>query len=153
MYEAADNFSSLSGAHWLDGMGKVELDVQTRSFGDIVDFAARPIMDHIHFLRQVTEIDYSQSNSIIVKAIEVNKDTISLPYSVSRAPSGPPVSTATEDKHLTFIYHAKRVIVTVPLGVLKSSHLTFHPRLPKWKQDAIELLGFGVVSIYFSRGL
>ena len=35
---------------------------------------------------------------------------------------------------------ADLVLVTVPLGVLKSNTLGFNPPLPKWKQAAIEKL-------------
>ena len=38
------------------------------------------------------------------------------------------------------------VIVTVPLGVLKSGSLTFAPALPDWKQGAIDRLGMGLLS-------
>ena len=35
------------------------------------------------------------------------------------------------------------VVVTVPLGILKTSALTFEPPLPQYKQECIERLGFG----------
>ena len=35
------------------------------------------------------------------------------------------------------------VIVTVPLGCLKTGDIAFKPSLPAWKLDAIEKLGFG----------
>lgn len=41
---------------------------------------------------------------------------------------------------------ADRVIVTVPLGVLKDRTIQFIPDLPKWKSDSIERLGFGVMN-------
>ena len=40
---------------------------------------------------------------------------------------------------------ADRVIVTVPLGVLKAGTITFHPPLPGTKREAIERLGFGLL--------
>lgn len=40
-------------------------------------------------------------------------------------------------------YHAKRVIVTVPLGVLKAKFIKFHPALPKYKLKAIDELQMG----------
>lgn len=40
---------------------------------------------------------------------------------------------------------ADRVIVTVPLGVLKAATITFDPPLPEWKRAAIERLGFGLL--------
>ena len=41
---------------------------------------------------------------------------------------------------------ADLVLVTVPLGVLKSNSITFSPMLPKWKQTAIDKLGFGTLN-------
>jgi polyamine oxidase len=41
---------------------------------------------------------------------------------------------------------ADRVIVTVPLGVLKAGSITFHPPLPEAKRRAIERLGFGLLN-------
>lgn len=40
-------------------------------------------------------------------------------------------------------YHAKRVIITVPLGVLKANKIIFHPSLPKEKSNAIAQLKMG----------
>jgi len=47
------------------------------------------------------------------------------------------VELFTQDKH----YHARYVIITVPLGVLKSGSITFIPDLPKTKKLAIQKLG------------
>jgi len=38
---------------------------------------------------------------------------------------------------------ADAVVVTVPLGVLKSGTIAFDPGLPQWKQEAVARLGFG----------
>ncbi|KAG0292347.1 hypothetical protein BGZ96_004307 [Linnemannia gamsii] len=44
------------------------------------------------------------------------------------------------------IFTADKVLCTLPLGVLKSSHATlFHPQLPALKQQAISRLGFGTM--------
>lgn len=40
-------------------------------------------------------------------------------------------------------YHAKQVIITVPLGVLKANTIQFHPALPMEKQAAISKLQMG----------
>ncbi|MEM8713477.1 MAG: FAD-dependent oxidoreductase, partial [Planctomycetota bacterium] len=40
-------------------------------------------------------------------------------------------------------YAASKVIVTVPLGVLKAGSIAFDPPLPRSKQEAIDALGFG----------
>ena len=44
------------------------------------------------------------------------------------------------------IFEADRVVVTLPLGVLKSGTVKFTPRLPIWKRRAIERLGMGVLN-------
>ncbi|CAF3974966.1 unnamed protein product [Adineta steineri] len=41
------------------------------------------------------------------------------------------------------IYQAEFVLITVPLGVLKSKQIEFNPQLPQWKLDAIDRIGFG----------
>ena len=38
------------------------------------------------------------------------------------------------------------VVVTVPLGVLKSKQIRFVPPLPSWKQNAVSALGFGLLN-------
>ena len=44
------------------------------------------------------------------------------------------------------IFKADAVLVSVPLGVLKSQAITFQPPLPEWKQQAINNLGFGLLN-------
>jgi hypothetical protein len=43
-------------------------------------------------------------------------------------------------------YEADKVIITTPLGVLKSGSVTFQPPLPDWKQGVIERMGFGLLN-------
>lgn len=42
----------------------------------------------------------------------------------------------------TFV--ADAAVVAVPLGVLKSNRIKFEPRLPEWKEAAINELGVGI---------
>ncbi|KAL2524797.1 putative polyamine oxidase 2 [Abeliophyllum distichum] len=51
------------------------------------------------------------------------------------------VKVTVEDGR-TFI--ADAAIVAVPLGVLKSNCIEFEPRLPEWKEEAINDLGIGI---------
>ncbi|CAI9787119.1 unnamed protein product [Fraxinus pennsylvanica] len=51
------------------------------------------------------------------------------------------VKVTVEDGR-TFI--ADAAVLTVPLGVLKSNCIKFEPRLPKWKEEAINDLGIGI---------
>lgn len=46
---------------------------------------------------------------------------------------------------------ASRVIVTVPLGVLKAGGIRFSPELPENKQTAIDRLGMGLLNKHFLR--
>lgn len=46
---------------------------------------------------------------------------------------------------------ARRVVVTLPLGVLKSDLVTFDPPLPESKRDAIRALGFGDAMVVLLR--
>lgn len=43
-------------------------------------------------------------------------------------------------------YQADRVVVTVPVGVLKSAAITFTPKLPLRKQQALALMGMGTLN-------
>lgn len=54
------------------------------------------------------------------------------------------------------IIEADEVVVTAPLGVLKSDMMDFDPPLPWWKEGAIERMGFGLlnkVSSIVPRGI
>jgi monoamine oxidase len=56
--------------------------------------------------------------------------------------SGPTVKVATDSGP----FEAERVIVTVPLGVLKSGAIRFVPELPEAKRAAIARLGMGLLN-------
>ncbi|KAH8732931.1 flavin-containing amine oxidoreductase-domain containing protein [Phaeosphaeriaceae sp. PMI808] len=44
------------------------------------------------------------------------------------------------------VYEADKVVLTMPLGVLKSGSISFQPSLPDWKQGVIERMGFGLLN-------
>lgn len=49
---------------------------------------------------------------------------------------------------------ADAAVIAIPLGVLKSNTIKFEPRLPKWKEQAIDDLGVGVenkIILHFDR--
>ena len=56
------------------------------------------------------------------------------------------VHVSTRDGHL---YRAQYVLITVPLGVLKSQQIDFQPSLPQWKLSAIDRIGYGVYEKVF----
>ncbi|WCJ43513.1 polyamine oxidase 2 [Euphorbia peplus] len=61
------------------------------------------------------------------------------------------VKVTTEDGK-TFVGDA--VVVAVPLGVLKSRTITFEPKLPDWKEQAIDDLGVGIenkIVLHFNK--
>lgn len=43
-------------------------------------------------------------------------------------------------------YEADQIVLTTPLGVLKSGSVEFQPPLPDWKQDVIARMGFGLLN-------
>ncbi len=46
-------------------------------------------------------------------------------------------------------FNAEKIIITIPLGVLKDSNIIFNPPLPQKKKSAIEKLGMGVYNKLF----
>ncbi|KAF1951887.1 lysine-specific histone demethylase 1 [Byssothecium circinans] len=44
------------------------------------------------------------------------------------------------------VFEADQIVLTAPLGVLKSGSIDFQPPLPDWKQDVIERMGFGLLN-------
>lgn len=48
-------------------------------------------------------------------------------------------------------FEADRVLVTVPLGVLKAARVRFAPELPRSKRDAVAALGMGVLNKCYLR--
>ena len=67
----------------------------------------------------VKSIDYSNANSVVVQATSAGK---------------------------TKTFTAKRVIVTLPIGVLKANVVTFKPALPAVNRNAIRDLGAGLLN-------
>ncbi|XWS30118.1 hypothetical protein CRYUN_Cryun24cG0090600 [Craigia yunnanensis] len=54
----------------------------------------------------------------------------------------------------TFV--ADAIVIVVPLGVLKAKSIKFEPRLPEWKEAAIDQLGVGIenkIALHFDKGV
>ncbi|MBI2898681.1 MAG: FAD-dependent oxidoreductase [Planctomycetes bacterium] len=60
--------------------------------------------------------------------------------SIAHGPGGVTAQTPTE------AFACDRVIVTLPLGVLKAGGVIFTPALPSWKQSAIQGLKMGILN-------
>ena len=56
------------------------------------------------------------------------------------------VHTHSTESKCSNVFKADAVVMTAPLGVLKSGSISFHPPLPEWKQQAINNLGFGLLN-------
>ena len=85
-------------------------------FGNAAASFAKPFMEKIKLNAEVTEINYTEKNNVIIS------------YSENGMP-----------KKVT----ARSTLVTASLGVLKADTINFIPKLPKTKQDAIDNAGFG----------
>ncbi len=89
------------------------------------------------------DVVFPQGYSQIVDVLAAGRD-IRLGHPVSEIDhSGPAVVVATESGDT---FEADRVVVTVPLGVLKAGVISFHPSLPPAMQDAIAALDMGILN-------
>ena len=82
---------------------------------------------------------YSQ----IVEVLAAGRD-IRLDSAVAEVDHSGPGVVVTTDAGATF--EADRVIVTVPLGILKAGAVSFTPSLPPAKQDAVDALEMGILN-------
>jgi len=81
------------------------------------------------------------SNAIPRSEVVLNQ-TVSRVSAPETSSTEPLVTVETSDGRT---YNGARVIITVPLGVLKAGSIAFDPPLPSAKQDVIERIGFGAV--------
>ncbi|KAJ3195621.1 hypothetical protein HK101_011621 [Irineochytrium annulatum] len=100
---------------------------------------------HLYVADGMSELVGATAAAIIAddtNALKVNHIVSLIDYSGDPTEQGYPVHI-----HTNFgLYHAKCVIVTVPLGVLKHHHRAlFHPHLPEHIIHSIENLGFGLI--------
>ncbi|BBY62474.1 flavin monoamine oxidase family protein [Mycolicibacterium helvum] len=141
-----------SGESVADGLvGVADLDdplvawnVTSRTSGD---YAADPDQLSLRWLGSEEQFKgpdvilpggYSQLSQHLAKGLDIRQNTV-----VTRiSHSGEQVRLDTSQGTVT----ADRVIVTVPLGVLKAGSVTFDPPLPEAKRHAIEKLGFGLLN-------
>ena len=80
---------------------------------------------------------YTQLSQHLARDLDIKQNTV-----VTRIAHGDnPIRIETAQGTVT----ADKVIVTVPLGVLKSGTIAFDPPLPEPKRQAIDRLGFGLL--------
>jgi len=127
--EYAASLEDLS-THWWDAGhdakgGDVHVAQQVGGgYKGVLDYFAAPIHDQIRLNAAVTCIDWSPSGDHCV-AVNYN-------------------DTASSPKDCSII--ARRVLITVPLGVLKAKTIQFIPELPQHKQDIIDKMGVGLLN-------
>lgn len=85
----------------------------------------------VFYRHEVTEIRYSRKG-VIVHTTAGSRDTL---------PSDKDTNTGANKE-----FRADAVVVTAPVGVLKSGDITFNPPLPKRKLEVINRFGFGVLN-------
>ncbi|CAF4532100.1 unnamed protein product [Rotaria sp. Silwood2] len=83
----------------------------------------------------VKEIASKYSLTIKLNSIVTNIDILSEYDRIVR------VSTKDNNSYL-----CKYVLLTIPLGCLKSNSIIFSPSLPQWKEEAIQKMGFGLLN-------
>jgi len=83
-------------------------------------------------------LGYTRLSSHLARDLDIRTDAV-----VSRIAHGPQGVTV---EHTHGTETADRVIVTVPLGVLKAESIIFEPPLPADKLEAITRLGFGLLN-------
>jgi monoamine oxidase len=95
--------------------------VENGGFSRLIEAISEPVRDRVRLESRVTQVDYSDANGPIRVAYR-NADG--------------------EER----VVLANRVLVTVPVGVLKAQTIQFIPDLPSWKRSAIRYMGFGVLN-------
>ena len=92
---------------------------------------------------------YSGSESLFIDGYRVLVEHLSKGLDIKRGQIVSSIDSSGERVALKAgnrTYHADHVIVTVPLGVLKSGAIEFYPELPAGKSQAIEGIGVGVLN-------
>ncbi|MFB8002117.1 FAD-dependent oxidoreductase [Nocardia sp. NPDC056000] len=75
-------------------------------------------------------------------AADLDIETCSAVSDIAYGEANNPVRVTTSKG----VYDADKVLVTVPLGVLKAGDIGFEPPLPELKRRAVERLGFGTLN-------
>lgn len=83
-------------------------------------YAARFVSHKVHLNSKVSEIDYSNPSRALISFTRNGEEEINV--------------------------FAKTVLVTASLGVLKAGNINFTPRLPLWKKEVIDGMGFGTMN-------
>jgi len=80
------------------------------------------------------------------KKIKLNSKVFEIDDTEQDAGGEKPVIIKYVENDVIKTVKANTVLVTASLGVLKSGSINFVSRLPDWKQESIDNMGFGVVN-------
>ena len=83
-------------------------------------YADQFVSHKVHLNSKVSEIDYSNPSRALISFTRNGEEEINV--------------------------LAKTVLVTASLGVLKAGNIDFTPRLPHWKKEVIDGMGFGTMN-------
>ena len=95
-----------------------------KGYSGVLNYYAAPVANKVSYDSTVTSINWSSSSKVVVSYTKNGQ---------------------------TFTVEAKKVILTVPLGVLQKGTISFIPALPSWKSQAINKLGMGVYNKVIMR--
>jgi monoamine oxidase len=115
-YGTSDNILSIKGISEEDALwtaGNNNYALSDRTFLSVIEEHCESILPFIRYNKKVTEINYSAADTVEVM-----------------------VSGGAR-------FSCSRVIVTVPLQILKNNVIDFIPALPDWKVNAIDKIGMG----------
>eukprot|EP00804_Cyclotella_cryptica_P010393 CCRYP_019949-RA/>CCRYP_019949-RA protein AED:0.13 eAED:0.13 QI:0/0.5/0.33/1/1/1/3/568/506 len=95
-----------------------------KGYSGVLSHYAAPLANKISYDSTVTSINWSSSSKVAISYTKAGQ---------------------------TVNVEAKKVILTVPLGVLQKGSISFAPALPSWKLQAINKLGMGVYNKVIMR--
>jgi monoamine oxidase len=111
------NLSDLSAKQWGSGSGSGSDQSISFGYGTLLERIAQIHDLPIQLNTWVTRVDTTDADRV---AVITSKDGSTI--------------------------YCRRVIVTVPLGCLKRETIAFEPALPRWKREAIDEMGMGLMN-------
>ncbi len=125
-----------------DGYYKGKHVILPKGMSSIIDILA--LNEKIKLNTFVTEIDYS-GDKIIVHTTELAENE------KNRACNACHGNQNASHLNSDAIYKADRVLVTVPINVLKNENITFEPKLPFTKKEAIQNIQMGTMNKVYMK--
>jgi monoamine oxidase len=141
-----DDEFDVTGSHYFVKQG----------YSSVINYLSRNLT--IQLSQQVNRIDYKE-DKVIVHTTNSDADVVNPivcelnPYGVDLNPDQSFEESTKDYQSIdgTHVLDSQQIecdalLLTVPLGVLQKNTIQFNPPLPDWKSEAIQNLGFGVLS-------